>query len=184
MDNQQESLEVVRELSWLAGIIDGEGTITIRYKNRKNSTPILAPVVSIVNTDMAMIDEIERILRKHNLAFWVSESKQTKNWKPRKIIEISGIKRLNRFLPVIENYLIAKKEECILVREWCQYRVDNYGKYKNHENYSTYDFETLIKIKEFHGHQDQIDKRKLEKLLKSSETTCWTSKDEDIVRSE
>lgn len=169
-DNQQESSEV-KDLSWLAGIIDGEGTITIRYKNRRNANPILQPVFTVVNTNMKIMDEIERILRKLELPFWISNSKQTKNWKARKIVEISGIKRLSKFLPIIEKYLIGKQEECRLVREWCDKRLLLYGKHGTHEYYSRQDFETLVKIKTLHGHQDQIDYKRLEKLLKSSETT-------------
>lgn len=172
MENQQESLEVVKELSWLGGIIDGEGTITIRYKGRKNQSPLLAPVCSLVNTDMDMINEVIRILKKHDIAFWISDYKQTGKWKARRLIEIAGIKRVAKFLPVIEEYLVAKKEECKLVREWCNFRVDEYGKYRNHVNYTRTDFEAVVKIKSLHGHQDQIDYKKLEKLLKSSETIC------------
>lgn len=163
-DNQQESSRV-KDLSWLGGIIDGEGTITIRYKRRRNQSSILQPVFTIVNTDFEIIDNIERILKEEKIPYWVSKSKQTKNWKPRKIVEISGIKRLSRFLPLMEEYLVGKKKECQIVKDWCLYRL---GK---RPEYSDKDIKLVIELKKLHGHQDEIDYRKLEKLLKSSETT-------------
>lgn len=171
MDNQQESLKVIKELSWLGGIIDGEGTITIRFKNRKNTTPLLSPIFVVTNTDMEMIDEICRILKKNEVGFWITEKPATGHWKSYKTIEVAGIKRLSKFLPIIEEYLIAKREECSLVREWCMTRVDSYNKYRNHKYYTEYDYKVLLKLRTMVGHQDQIDFKKYEKLLKSSETT-------------
>jgi hypothetical protein len=183
MDNQPESLITVKELSWLGGLIDGEGTITIRYHERKNNRPMLHPVFTLPNTSTKIIEEAKRILQKNNIPFWQTNYKGTDKWKPNSIIEVNGIKRLLKFLPIIEEYLIEKRENSKLVRNWCEKREANYLLNRNWKYYDREDFETLIKIKKLHGHQDEIDYEKIEKLLKSSETTRGTSLlDEDIVR--
>lgn len=179
MDNQQESS--IKELSWLGGIIDGEGTITLRYHERKNQTPIIKPVFTVVNTSDIIIDEITRILIKNNIPFWKTDYKKTDRWKSKTLIEVGGIKRLLKFLPIIEDYLVGKRENSKIVRAWCERRLSKYSNGK-HTYYDREDFGSLIEVKKLHGHQDQIDYAKIEKLLKSSETIRDTSKDEDIVR--
>ena len=57
MGNQQE-----RSLSWLAGIIEGEGTISVQVYTLKDGRVRLTPFIAIVNTDMAILNEAQRIL--------------------------------------------------------------------------------------------------------------------------
>lgn len=151
MDNQQESSRFV-EMSWLGGIIDGEGTITLSIINRTNKTPLVKPKVSIVNTDEKIINKIKEILTKNNFAFWVSEYEGNKNWKKRYVIEISGMGRIMKFLPEINSYLVGKKELGELVLQWC---MDRYNK---RILYTPSDLEIIKKVKSIHGHQDKIGK--------------------------
>lgn len=58
MDNQQE-----RSLAWLAGIIDGEGSISFGVNFRPNGNVVIIPFICISNSDAGILDEAERILR-------------------------------------------------------------------------------------------------------------------------
>lgn len=173
MDNQQESSKQIR-LSWLGGIIDGEGTITMRLHRRNENSTLITPVITMVNTDNLIIDRYSEILAENNIAFWASSYKQTKNWKPRKMIGVYGLKRCAKALPILIPYLVAKQELGKIVYDWCIYRLTKTGL---SEPYTNYDLEILAKVKEFHGHKI---------VLKSSETICgiedYSSK--DIVRTE
>lgn len=158
-DNQQESsLLRERRLGWFAGIIDGEGTITIRVKNRKGQSTFLTPVVSMVNTDKLLIDTFVEILKEHEIPHWISYYEPTKNWKPRWQIQISGLRRCKKALPVFKDYLVSKKELAEIVLEWCCSRIDKAGK---RLYYSEADLEVVRLVKSKHGHK---------LVMKSSET--------------
>lgn len=159
MENQQESLVQERELGWLGGIFDGEGTITIRIRNRKGQSDLLTPVVTVSNTDRLMIDKIIEIYKKLSVPFWVTNYKAKGNWKESWKIEITGIKRCKKILPILKTYLVNKKELAELVLDWCNSRINSLGK---REFYSDEDIEIVKYIKSKHGHK---------LALKSSETT-------------
>lgn len=152
MDNQQESS---KDLGWLCGIIDGEGTVTLRFHRRKNRTPFIQPVITIVNTNKQIIDNIIRILKEYKIPFWVSEYKRTSAWKTRWMIEISGIKRILKFIPIIDNGLVGKKENLELMKTWCESRYDELGK---RTYYTDWDIEIVKQIKLLNSHQDQVEK--------------------------
>ena len=56
MDNQQE-----RSLAWLAGIIDGEGTITFQTTIRGNNCLCVTPFVTVTNSDDKITQEVAAI---------------------------------------------------------------------------------------------------------------------------
>jgi len=160
IDNQQESSDLIKDLSWLGGILDGEGTLTLRFHNRKNKTPIVTPVVSVVNTDEKIINEIMRIYKENNIAYWVSARKATKNWKKTWSLQTVGLKRCSRFVNLIEEYLIGKRENAEIIKRFCNKRLDDTTGKHRRPYYDKEDYEMLVRIKSLHGH----------KGLKSSET--------------
>ena len=61
-------------LDYLAGIVDGEGTISItRYKNT------LTPYISIANTNIKLIEEISKFLGSLDIVFHVSKKQPKKS---------------------------------------------------------------------------------------------------------
>ena len=129
MGNQQRSLEV--RLSWLAGILDGEGTISFASKFSKSSRQKnyhFRPELKVDNTDQVMLDEIMSILDEVGAAYYVrdtgkSPSKRNPNWKKSTRIIIEGLKRLRSFLPIISPYLINKKPQADLLMEYIESRL-------------------------------------------------------------
>lgn len=159
-DNQQESsTQDFIELGWLGGIFDGEGTITITIRGRKNQTDLLTPRITVANTDKRIIDKIVSIYKKHNIPYWISYKEGKGNWKESWRVEITGIKRTLKILPLLKDYLVAKKDLAIKVLDWCESRSGEFGK---HSSYSDKDLEIVKNIKSKHGHK---------LVLKSSETT-------------
>lgn len=59
MDNPQE-----RSLAWLAGIVEGEGSISVQVYTLPDGRVRLTPYVSIINTDKAILNECERIFKQ------------------------------------------------------------------------------------------------------------------------
>jgi len=128
MDNQQESSRLIA-LGWLAGIIDGEGCISLRKNNRKNQTFLIRPSITIVNTDNRIINKICEILDDYNLPYWKTQYEATKHWKSRYVIEVSGIKRCLKILPIIYPHLIGKQLQAKLIWDWCKSRLTVPRKY-------------------------------------------------------
>lgn len=56
MGNQQE-----RSLSWLAGILDGEGSISVQVYTLPDGRVRFTPFVSVINTDEGILVEVMRI---------------------------------------------------------------------------------------------------------------------------
>lgn len=156
-DNQQESSRQIR-LGWLAGILDGEGTVTIRIRNRRNKSDLLTPVVTVANTDKEIIDRILEIYKENNIPYWVTYYPQKGNWAGSWRVDTVGIKRCIRILNVIKEFLVGKKFEADLVYGWCTNRKDTLGKRKY---YDESDLEVVRQLKALHGHK---------LVLKSSET--------------
>ena len=59
MGNQQE-----RSLAWLAGILEGEGTLSFQVYTMPNKRIRITPYVAVVNSDKGIIDEVCRIYRQ------------------------------------------------------------------------------------------------------------------------
>ncbi len=115
-ENQQASL---CELSWLGGIIDGEGCITIDKKAHN----CVHPVITIVNTDPLITDKVSEILAKHGMAVYVRVHPAKGNWKQKIEMVISGYMRVSKFLPLIRPYLVSKAARADLVLELCNNRL-------------------------------------------------------------
>lgn len=149
MENQQERL---RDIGWLCGIIDGEGTITLRFHRNKNRPPLIVPSITVVNTDEKIINKIVEILKAHEIPFWVTSVDATTKWKKRYVVSIIGIKRTLKLLPILVENLVGKREQAEIMLEWCNNRL---GK-KSY--YTEWDYEMIERIKLLHSHQDKVEK--------------------------
>lgn len=121
-DNQQE-----RFLEWLGGIIDGEGCITFRTRWQRHRFLQITPMILIVNTSKVMIDEIKEGLEKLRIPFWMT-TKHPQNTQVVYHLEISGIKRVARFLPYMR--VRAKREHKKLIQSFTESRLKLVGKEK------------------------------------------------------
>lgn len=126
--NQQRSLEV--RLSWFGGILDGEGTISFASKYSKTSRQKnyhFRPELKLDNTNALMVEEIRSILDIVGCGYYVrdykSPSKINDNWKQATRIIVDGVKRLQKFLPIMIPYLVSKREQAELVLQYIESRL-------------------------------------------------------------
>jgi hypothetical protein len=107
------------EVSWLCGIIDGEGCLTIRILLRKTKNygirPRFQPQLTIVNTDESLMqrcsDVFESIHIKHRL---YSRNRKSKG-KIMYCIDVFAT-GLREFLPMVKDHLCKKEEAEILLQ--------------------------------------------------------------------
>lgn len=109
-----------RDLAWLAGIWDGEGTITI-YRIQNSG---LGVDVSIGNTNEAIINEVLRIFDLLELPIYCKYYEPTKKQKGVYKCASRSQAAVKKFCELMEPYLIGKKEQARLVFRYLSKRLD------------------------------------------------------------
>jgi hypothetical protein len=145
LDNQQRRIE--ERLHWLGGIIDGEGMVTvIKRSELKKKDASWSPRISVVNTDIRLINEVIAIYEEINIPHYVQSKKDKKNphWRIKYEILINGLKRCNQAIPTLIDYVVVKKNKMIAMREWIDYRLG----LSNRHPYTDKDFVYLNLIRE------------------------------------
>jgi len=156
MGNQQERFDL--ELAWLAGIIEGEGWISLTccrslQKNNKYSAA-LVPQIGVVNTDERMMDKVRDIFnrldikyRKQTVEAYVGKDNisRKKKWavsvSSKNAITILansifpymvGIKK-ERVLKLFDFYKIRESKPCAGINS--RYGAEEYAVYKDLYSY-------------------------------------------------
>ncbi|RKY38523.1 MAG: hypothetical protein DRP75_04355 [Candidatus Omnitrophota bacterium] len=121
----QHPLEI--DLAYLAGIIDGEGCITIHRtaQRRKNSDgKTLQPMLTITNCDSNIIARCQEILNRLEINGHLKSSsiRRPSSWKTCYWFTVSGFK-IKRILDAIKPYLVGKQGQCELVLNFINSRL-------------------------------------------------------------
>lgn len=121
MDNQQERFEL--ELAWLAGIIEGEGWISlILYKSQqknKTSTIALNANIGMVNCDTKITDQVCLIFQTLNIKYRYQERAAGIGSdgilrKAKTEVSIFNRQDIKKLAPLILPYMIGDKKERLL----------------------------------------------------------------------
>jgi hypothetical protein len=95
MGNQQE-----RSLAWLAGIIDGEGSISFQVYTLPDRRIRITPYICVTNSDEGILTEARRIFdalledSKHAKARWCNHTNSVKSFastKPCNTLRVDGV---------------------------------------------------------------------------------------------
>jgi hypothetical protein len=117
-DNQQKRL---MDIGWLAGIIEGEGCFSLQKKvNRTNTS--WTPLIQITNTNQEIIQKSQRIIKDLGLACYVYVQAQKKARICYRVVTL-GLKRVQRFLDVIEPHIECRKEQLECLKIWVDSRI-------------------------------------------------------------
>lgn len=127
MDNQQGKAQE-SDLHWLAGFIDGEGSIIMKRQGgsrlRAMNLDYYAPNIRICNTCEKTFDIVVDILKRHELPFHVTRrTPDNPNWKPSWDISVNGLKRCLHWLEVFLPYLRTKQDQAEWMREFIVERL-------------------------------------------------------------
>lgn len=116
------------DLAWLAGIIDGEGSITFQVTKRKTGNLVIVPFISVTNTDEGIIQRIMDILDNIGVGFkasWIIDKNHPKYLK-RCNIKIDRYARVKGFIPMVYPYLSSvKKYNAEVVLDFIKNREEN-----------------------------------------------------------
>lgn len=137
-----------KDLAYLAGIIDGEGSIDIRSlppgKHRRNGS--YSSIVVICNTNQLILDKVANIMSRCGIPHYVSKTKVVGNRKPSQQIICAGPNRCFRCLWIIEPYLVGKKAQANLTMSFVWSRIGHPDKY--HTPYTEYELSLVNAIRQ------------------------------------
>lgn len=105
------------ELAWLAGIWDADGCISLHKRGGR-----IVPSCGFTNTNKKLVDNVARILTDNGVEFCLhyQDRGDRKNAKPAWDLKIESRPRVMKFLPLITDLLVGKKEQAKLVAKWCR----------------------------------------------------------------
>lgn len=123
MGNQQETV-LETEYGWLAGIIDGEGSISINKSISHRTSIVYCARVQVPNTNQMIIDKVRSIFDRIG-AEGHTEKRQSQNikWKVCSIITLNSAKDIDILLPKIIPYLIGKKSHAEVLYRFVHSRL-------------------------------------------------------------
>jgi hypothetical protein len=111
------------DLAWLAGIIDGEGSIGVGYRESKNS---YQTQIQLENTNVALMDRAVSIAESvgvnPRLTTRVKNQLKNPKWKVSYRYCITKHSEIELLLQALIPHLTAKKAQAILLLEWVQDR--------------------------------------------------------------
>jgi len=137
--NQQRKANE-KEVAWLCGLIDGEGSIGLRVQKymRNKNVFYVAPYVQVVNTHIGTLDVVDRILTELEVGHYIDwprphmvtgGERTVGDYKPLWRILVNGIKRCHPLLDELIPYLVIKKDDASIVLEFINSRESSYYKH-------------------------------------------------------
>ena len=152
MDNQQVTRE---EIAWLAGIWDGEGTISVRHNTKIHQ---FSPRMHIVNTNSQIVLKSLKILEKIGATPYLREKGKGGFDGSKKQCWILGVDTLAKSKIILEKllpYLVGKKPQAEILLRFVNSRLKRYNKHnKNKDNaYTEEDLKNIKKLYELNGNQ-------------------------------
>lgn len=119
-----------QRLQWLGGFIDGEGSFCLqnRFRGKDPKTGKTRsgyfPIMSISNTHKPTVERIAEILSDYCVGHWVTNSThKSRKHRDTFCVDVRGMKRMQRFLPMITPYLFTKREQAETLLEFVNLRM-------------------------------------------------------------
>lgn len=134
MDNPQGTLPVSEtEKAWLAGIIDGEGSVILSLQVHGHKLWNALPEVHVGNTEQVMIETIGDIYNRLGIGRHISRRKLSSTngitgqrgmaYRDLYVVAVVGFLRVRKLLPHILPYLVtSKKQKTELVLRYVEQR--------------------------------------------------------------
>lgn len=131
-----------KNLAWLAGFLEGDGSIILAKQRMGKNRVIYTPSISLSNTDHTLIEQCSKILEDYKIGHYFT-SKKTRNGISR-VILVKGFKRTKKLLPLIIPEMYGKKKlQAIYLLEWINSREAT----GNNNTYIERELELFEKIK-------------------------------------
>ena len=114
------------DLAWLAGIIDGEGSIGASKSKSSTGKDAYSIQLQIENTNLPMMEKFVNITEKlgahRRLKTSVKNINKNPKWKNSYRYNITKQSEVKAILGAIRPYLVAKEPQANLILEWIEHR--------------------------------------------------------------
>lgn len=122
MDNHAGKTERV---CWLAGLIDGDGSIGI-HKQPHNGNGHLVPAVSICTSCLRTYAHLNAVFDEIGIGrHWTQRNNKSGAWATVWVLQVRGMKRCKPLLEMLRPYLVTKQQEADLLLEFIRQRLDS-----------------------------------------------------------
>lgn len=135
MDETIDNPQVTeKNLAWLGGIWDGEGSISIVKSLRKKGNWNLYSKITMENSSVRIVTEVCRILKGLNISYyiWTRKPRSTKH-KQMYVVNVCKMNDINKFCNIIRPYLILKIEQADLLGKFTESRISGFGGGRNYK---------------------------------------------------
>lgn len=160
MSNQQETRLTERELAYMAGLFDGEGTIGIfkvQFKSKPSRT--FRPIIQFVNTDLRLVNLFRGIADRLGCTYYIHADHKNHRLKKCYTVQITRLSMQKVWLETFIPFLVGKREQAELQLAFVTRRIE-----LNANNASVKDRQGKL-IKGFgHAKHDEIDEQFYEKV--------------------
>jgi len=162
-DNQQ-----VRDICWLAGVIDGEGCFYLQKRTRKKAFDLI-PEIIINNSNWLIIENIDRVLKENKIGHFIFSIKgygDRPGKKPKWGIRITGLFRCKALLVTVLPYLCGKNKEAEVLHHYICSRLEKPNKQVPYDEDEKKAYEVLRMLKQMSNPNDYtlnvfVDKMKI-----------------------
>lgn len=132
------------KLAYLAGIIDGEGTITINSSmQHKRKTIQYKPRVVVSNTEKSLLNWLQEEFGG-SVTFYTSPKKATH--RERYLWRVISLQHIKELLSGCLPFLIIKKEKAILLLQYIEIRLSSIEEKGRNAKYGDAEIEIYDKI--------------------------------------
>jgi len=138
----------IAELAYFAGIIDGEGSVTIGKSGKRRSAQgfhYYRTIIEINNTDKRMIDWLTNHIGGRQLEFTPAQTSRNSRLQCYRWVANRDV--IEYVLPLALPYIVAKVEQCELVIKMRQTFNYNYHPKKGQQGIPVLD-EELMKLRD------------------------------------
>lgn len=119
-----DNLQATRDLGWLAGILDGEGSIILGKCRRKEGYFQIYHRVCFYSTSDSIINKITKILDFNGVHYYVQPREAYGNLGTKEsfTITISSSENIIKFLNLVLGHLTCKEDRAELMFKFCSLR--------------------------------------------------------------
>ena len=146
MDNQRGKND--GELNWLAGIVEGEGSIGVNFGQKGPSIGFF-PHVMLGNSDLSMMEEALRILHAHGVSGHLAHRNHLRGKLLMHHLQLTGMRRVAAFLDLLLPFMRTtnKRTDAVLAREFIQSRLSR----EKYHGYLEREIEIFQELRARHG---------------------------------
>lgn len=152
------------DIAWLAGIIDGEGSVSFQVTFRKTGNISVVPFIIITNSDHGILDNAKRILDEND----IKHDRQHQVKKHIFTIRVSRQEAINKLIKLIGDYLHSfKKHNIQVLQQFIEMRKESLP-YRKPDGKFVFNMYTEEQLKLIQTIRTRCDGHKLEKMLSAS----------------